>query len=224
MSDQKEDPFAAASILGVLDEESRKDLAARSRHRRLTKGQILFSEGERADAVVVLLSGHMKVLTYSPDGDEFIVNTVVPGDTIGEIGVLSNGPRSATVQATEPSEILSLPGSVLIELIATHPPLAAAVIAQLSAIARRTTDLASDLVFLDLRQRVAKHLRFQEEAEGTRSTRRRVTQSELAASVGASRQRVNACLQEFQSEGWIAIERRGIRIIDGDALDRVVEV
>lgn len=224
MSGLDDDPFAAASVLGALDAENRRALAERSRRRRLSKGQILFSEGERADSVVVLISGHMKVLTYSSGGDEFIVNTVQPGDTIGEIGVLSNGPRSATVQATEPSEVLSLPGSALLELIASRPALATALIARLSAIVRRTTDLATDLVFLDLRQRVAKYLRFQEAVDGAWGTRRRLTQSELAASIGASRQRVNACLQDFQAQGWIAIERRGVRILDADALDRVVDV
>jgi CRP/FNR family transcriptional regulator, cyclic AMP receptor protein len=219
-----DDPFAAASVLGALDAEDRKALAGRSRRRELGRGQILFSEGERADSIVVLMSGHMKVLTYSSNGDEFIINTVLPGDTIGEIGVLSNGPRSATVQATEPSEVLSLPGSALLELIASRPALATALIVRLSAIARRVTDIAADLVFLDLRQRVAKYLRFQDRIDGGRATRRRLTQSELAASVGASRQRVNACLQEFQAQGWIAIERRGVRILDADALDQVVDV
>jgi CRP/FNR family transcriptional regulator, cyclic AMP receptor protein len=219
-----DDPFAGASVLGALDAEDRRALAERSRRRWLVKGQILFSEGDHADSVVVLISGHMKVLTYSPGGDEFIVNTVLPGDTVGEIGVLSNGPRSATVQATEPSEVLSLPGSALLELIASRPALATALITRLSAIARRVTDLAADLVFLDLRQRVAKYLRVQEAVDGGRTTRPRLTQSDLAASVGASRQRVNACLQEFQAQGWIAIERRGVRIIDADALDRVVDV
>ncbi len=215
------DPFATAVILGALDPADRRFLAERSRRRRLDKGQILFTEGERSDSIVVLVSGRMKVVTYSSDGDEFIMNTVLPGETIGEIGLLSDGPRSATIQATEASEVLTLPGSVLLDLISDRPALAIALLGRLSSIVRRITGLAADLVFLDLRQRVAKYLLGQDAAEGP-GGRPRLTQSELAASVGASRQRVNVCLREFQTQGWITLERRGVRVVDGDALARLV--
>ena len=132
MTGLKDDPFAIAPVLGVLDDADRRYLAERSRRRTIDKGQILFTEGDVSDSVVVLIAGHMKVLVYSKDGGEFIVNTVAPGETIGEVGVLSNGPRSATVQATEESVVLSLPGSVIIDLIrqaagARHRPPAAPV-------------------------------------------------------------------------------------------------
>lgn len=209
----EQDPFAEATVLGVLEDRDRKYLVERSRIRRIHKGQILFSEGDVSDSVLVLISGHMNVLTYSREGSEFIVNSVLPGDTIGEVGVLSGAPRSATIQATEPSTVLSLPGSVIVELLSERPVLAIALLERLSNLVRRTTGVAADLVFLDLKQRVAKHL-----LRWRSTVRLEPTQSELAANVGASRQRVNACLRDFQRKGWITIERRGIRVIDQAAL------
>jgi CRP/FNR family cyclic AMP-dependent transcriptional regulator len=216
--DPADDPLAGATILGALEKSERKDLASRGRHRKLEKGQILFTEGERSDSVLVLLSGHMKVLRYSRDGDPFIVNTVVPGDSIGEIGVFSKGPRSATVQAGEKCEVFELPASVIMDLISKRPAACVVLLERVSAMVRRLTGVAADLVFLDLRQRVAKYLL--EDCLDSRSITSRLTQSEIAASVGASRQRVNACLREFERQGWISMESRRIQVIDPEDLAR----
>ena len=217
MSDLDADPLAGATILGVLEQSERKLLASKGRSRRLDKGQILFVEGEESTSVLVLLSGHMKILRSSSDGDPFIVNTVVPGDSIGEIGVLSRGPRSATVQAGEESVVLELPASVIMELVSTRPAACIALLECMAGMVRRLTDVATDLVFLDLRQRVAKYL-LEDRRAGSRSSTDRLTQSDLAASIGASRQRVNACLRDFERRGWISLESRRLRILDPEGL------
>jgi len=217
--DPGDDPLAGATILGVLEESERKYLASRGRHRKLDKGQILFTEGERSDSVLVLLSGRMKVMRYSRDGDPFIVNTVVPGDSIGEVGVFSKGPRSATVQAGENCVVLELPASVIIDLISKRPAACIVLLERVSAMVRRLTGVATDLVFLDLSQRVAKYL-LEDRLDDSRSITDRLTQSEIAASIGASRQRVNACLREFERQGWISMESRRIQVVDPEDLAR----
>jgi len=215
--DPGDDPLAGATILGVLEESERNYLASRGRQRRLDKGQILFTEGERSDSVLVLLSGHMKVLRYSRDGEPFIVNTVLPGDSIGEVGVFSKGPRSATVQAGEESVLLELPASVILDLISRRPAACIVLLECVSGMVRRMTGVAADLVFLDLRQRVAKYL-LEDPLADSRSTANRLTQSEVAASIGASRQRVNACLRDFERQGWISMESRRLRVMDPEGL------
>ena len=62
MTGLEDDPFAIAPVLGVLDAADRHYLAERSRRRTIDKGQILFTEGDVSDSVVVLMAGHMKVL------------------------------------------------------------------------------------------------------------------------------------------------------------------
>ena len=217
MTGLAEDPLAGATILGVLEESERTYLASRGRTRKLDKGQILFTEGERSDSVLVLLSGRLKVLRYSQDGDPFIINTIVPGDSIGEVGVFSKSPRSATIQASEASEVLELSATAIMDLIAKRPAACIALLERVSAMVRRLTDVATDLVFLDLRQRVAKYL-LEDRLAGPRSTTNRLTQTEVAASIGASRQRVNACLREFERQGWISMESRRIQVMDPEGL------
>lgn len=223
MTQLGDDPLAGATILGVLEESERRYLASRSRRRKLDKGQILFSEGENSNSVLVLLSGHLKVLRYSQDGDPFIVDTVVPGNSIGEVGVFSKGPRSATVQASEESVVLELPEAVIMDLISTRPAACMALLERVSAMVRRLTGVAADLVFLDLRQRVARYLLDRRPAD-SRSTNNRLTQTEVAASIGASRQRVNACLREFERQGWVSLESRRLRVVDPGGLAQGVRL
>lgn len=223
MTDLEEDPFAIAPVLGVLDDSDRHFLAERSRRRSIDKGQILFTEGDVSDSVLILIAGHMKVLVYSKEGGEFIVNTVAPGETIGEVGVLSGGPRSATVQATEPSVVLSLPGSVIIDLIRQRPDLALALLQRLSEMVRRITGVATELVFLDLKQRVARFLLLRA-SDAPPEGRSALTQSEVAASIGASRQRVNACLRDFEKLGWISLASRRLVVLDREALASIIDL
>lgn len=218
MTDLGEDPLAGATLLGVLEESERKYLASKGRRRKLDKGQILFSEGEDSVSVLVLLSGHMKVLRYSQDGDPFILDTVLPGNSVGEVGVFSKGPRSATVQASEDSVVLELSKAAIIGLISERPAACMALLERVSEMVRRLTGVATDLVFLDLRQRVAKYLL--DRLADPRSMSNRLTQSEVAASIGASRQRVNACLRDFERLGWISMDARRLRVTDHDGLAR----
>jgi CRP-like cAMP-binding protein len=222
VSSLEDDPFAGATVLGVLEESDRRYLAQRSRTKRIDKGQILFSEGDPSESVLMLVSGHMKVLTYSKDGSEFIVNTVMPGETMGEVGVLSGCPRSATIQATEASVVLVLPGAAIVGLISERPVLAVALLQRLSHLVRRMTGVATDLVFLDLKQRVAKYLLQMEPGDRQGPSRSNINQSQMAANIGASRQRVNACLREFHRQGWIKMESRSLRVLDREALTQVV--
>jgi CRP-like cAMP-binding protein len=166
--------------------------------------------------MLILGSGELKVSSYAADGTELILASVIPGETIGELGMLSSVPRSATVTATRPSSGMILSRLVVVSLIEQSPAVALAMLQNLADLTRRVTGVAADLVFLDVHQRVAKFL--VNNAQGPSNTVR-VTQTHLGSAVGASRQRVNMCLQDFQREGWISISSGAIRVLDPDGLD-----
>ncbi len=133
--------------------------------------------------------------------------------------MLSETPRSATVIATRPSAGMMLSRSVVMGLIEQRNAVAVAMLQHLADMARRMNGIAADLVFLDVRQRVARYLL---DNASDSSPTIKVTQTHLASTVGASRQRVNVCLQDFQRQGWIVVSSGAIRISDPEALDLVV--
>jgi CRP/FNR family cyclic AMP-dependent transcriptional regulator len=207
--------LAHSRVLGVLPPEDQARLSEQCVARRFAKNQVVYVEGAPADSMLVLGSGELKVSSYAADGTELILASVIPGETIGELGMLSRLPRSATVTATRPSSAMILSRLVVVSLIEQRPAVALAMLQNLADLTRRVTGVAADLVFLDVQQRVAKFL--VSNAQG-RSNTVQVTQAHLGSAVGASRQRVNMCLQEFQRNGWIAISSGAIRVIDPDGL------
>jgi CRP-like cAMP-binding protein len=89
---------------------------------------------------------------------------------------------------------------------------------RLADMVRATTESASDLVFLDLNQRVTKFLI---ERAGGSTGEIHVIQADLAAAIGASRPRVKASLQEFQRREWISLSSRRVRLLDPEAPRRL---
>jgi CRP-like cAMP-binding protein len=91
-----------------------------------------------------------------------------------------------------------------------------ALLLALASVIRRLDGHAADLAFLDLPRRVGKLLLTQSAAGPA------LTQTEMAARVGASRQSVNAAMQEFQRRGWIRLAAREVTVLDAAALGRFV--
>lgn len=215
--ERRADPLALADVLGALDPDDRRSLAARATRRRLAAGALVYSQGQRSESLLMVESGRLKVSHYSADGSELIFAEVLPGEIVGELGVLTGAPRSATVIALTDCEVLALRAAVLVELLEARPALALALLRLLAGKVQQLTDLAGDLVFLDLSRRLAKLLLVRDGPDGVP-----LTQGQLAAHIGASRQRVNTCLAEFRRRGWIAGGGRRLRVTDAGALRRHV--
>jgi CRP/FNR family transcriptional regulator, cyclic AMP receptor protein len=207
--------LACSRVLGVLAPEDHRRLAEQCVERQFAKNQVVYVAGGPADSMLVLTSGELKVSNYSADGAELILASVLPGETIGELGMLSDLARSATVIAMKPSAAMMLSRAVVMELIEQRPAVAVAMLQHLADMTRRMNGVAADLVFLDVYQRVA---RFLVSHSGVPSGTVRVTQAHLASTIGASRQRVNMCLQEFQRRGWVSLSSGVVRVVDRDAL------
>jgi CRP/FNR family cyclic AMP-dependent transcriptional regulator len=173
--------------------------------------------------LVVVAEGLVKVLLSSVHGDEVVLVTAGPAETLGELAVLDGAPRSAAVVAVEPTSVLLLTRPTVLGLMGAHPPVLEAVLGSLGGIVRRLTEQTGDLVFLDLGGRLAKLLlRLAEDAAapGGAVLDLGLSQSDLAAMVGATRPAVNRALQLLASRGLISVDGRVIVVRDADGLRR----
>ena len=145
-------------------------------------------------------------------------------EVLGEIALLDGSPRSASVVAVEPTTGLLLTRATVLDVMARHPVVLDAMLHALGRLVRRLTEQAGDLVFLDLGGRLAKLLL--RLAEGRSPTAEgivldtRLSQSELAAMVGASRPAVNRVLHMFATRGLITVDGRVIVVCDVEELRR----
>jgi CRP-like cAMP-binding protein len=222
---------SAAALLGTtglfhdLDAETLRGLAERSIHRRYRRGQLIVSQGDPGDCLFVIASGLVKVTVSSPDGEEMVLITLSEGETFGELALVDGGPRSASVEALEPTDVLILFRKAFFELVVERPGIVEGLLHSLGSLIRRLTDQTADFVFLDLHGRVAKLLLsiLAERGipgDGVASVELPFTQTEIANMVGGSRQSVNQILRSFEDAGHIEITGHTVRLLRLDALRR----
>jgi CRP/FNR family transcriptional regulator, cyclic AMP receptor protein len=214
--------LAASRLLGALPEDDRRRLAAAASVRRYQRGQLVFSQGDPGDSLLVVVDGSLKALSTSPQGEELLLAVVEPGETVGELAVADGGERSATIVALTDAAVLRIPRETVLSTAELSPAFQQVLLTSLAATVRRLTGDAADLVFLDIPRRVAKLLLILPRVDGTHVVRTRLTQTELAERVGASRQSLNAALQTFQRRGWITVGPHEVRLLDTDSLRRFV--
>lgn len=199
------------SIFADLDPASLAALERLAEPRDYRSGAVVVSQSDRGDALFVLVSGKVKVVLYGDSGREIILSIFKsPGDFFGEMSLLDNEPRSATVIADAPSRMLVLSRRDFQAHIESHPRAALRVLQELSRRLRRADAVIGNLALLDVYGRLAGKLRELaaadgEEAEDGVLVRQRPTQAEIAATIGTSRETVSRALSEFARRGWLAM-------------------
>jgi CRP/FNR family cyclic AMP-dependent transcriptional regulator len=216
--------LGATHVFRALDRSSLLSLAAASRQRTYGRGQYLWYQGDPGDHLVAISTGMVKVVLTSERGDEILLVTLGRHQTVGELAILDGSPRSASVVAVEPTTVLMLPRTAVLEVMAAHPAVLDAVLRSLGQLVRRLTEQTGGLVFLDLAGRVAKVLLELAERHAQDDDHAvldiGLSQSDIAAMVGATRPAVNRILQLFASRGLISVDGRVIVLRDPSALRR----
>jgi CRP-like cAMP-binding protein len=218
--------LATVPLFGGLDEAGLTSVARGLRSRRFRRGETIFHLGDPGDALFIVASGAVKITLPSETGDEAILATLRAGDFFGELALLDGAPRSATAIALEPTETLVLPRERFRELIDAEPAIRDALFAALARELRRLTIHVEELHFLDIAGRLAAVLARLAREQGVRPEVGQIrltaplTQSDLAAMVGCTRQSVNKLLGLFVDDGLIRLERDAIVVIDYEALVR----
>ncbi len=206
-----------------IDERGLAHLAERASRRSFGRGETIFREGDAGDTLYVIAEGGVKVWVSSGDGSEMVLATLRSPDAFGELSAVDGEGRSASATALEPTVLVSLDRETLLDAVHHHAGVADGMLRGLGGLARRITEQASDLVFLDLAGRVAKTLATLADRDGRVDGDAIVlplplTQTELAEMVGGSRQSVNQILKSFEARGYLALQGREARILNPEAL------
>jgi CRP-like cAMP-binding protein len=128
---QEAEMLRKVPIFGGLDPAKLKLLAFTSRSLKFAPGEILMRVNEPADSAYVIIEGEAEVLADSGAG-EFVVATLGKNESIGEMGVIQNVPRGATVRAKTPVRALRIAGDVFLRLLTDNPDCALYVMRDLS--------------------------------------------------------------------------------------------
>lgn len=215
--------LAAATPFSALPTEARSALASSPRV-SLARDAVLFSTGDRAEAVYLILSGEIALEIDGADGKSICVSSLKSGGVFGELAVLDGKPRSVGARAPVPSSLLSVKAASFMALLREHPDFSLALLRDLAAKLRSTNGHVSGLSFQSLRSRVAALIvSLAADGGAVKAPSLAMTQHELAGRLGASREKVNGHLQAMQSAGAIKLARGQIEILNRAALKRFSE-
>jgi CRP-like cAMP-binding protein len=231
-SRQPADPGALRSALERvplfrdLGSDDLSTLARSVRTRRYRRGEVIFHQGDPGDALHIILAGRVKISSPSDTGVEAILATLRPGEFFGALALLDGAPRSASATAVDATETLILPRDTFRQLVNDVPAIRDHVFSELAHELRRLTNHVEELHFLDIAGRLAARLARMAAEQGSRADGGEIrldgpiTQGELAAMVGSTRQSVNKLLGYFVDDGLIRFERDTIVIQDMTRLQR----
>ena len=214
-----------APLFTALEESAAISLHASMDSVKISKGSILFAEGDEGDHLYVILDGKIKLGTSSGDGRENLLSILGPGEMFGELSLFDPNPRTSTATAVTDAKLLSLGQTKLIPWLAENPKVALNLLASLAQRLRRTNEAVGDLVFSDVPGRVAKALidlgeRFGKQTDEGLLVNHDLTQEELAQLVGASRETVNKALADFVGRNWLKLDGRAVLITDLERLTK----
>jgi CRP-like cAMP-binding protein len=193
------------------------------RRQHLRQGTILFAEGDFSNRVVLLVSGRVKVSSFSADGRETVLGYRGAGDVLGELAAIDGDEHLATVTVVDDGTALVIPAERFLAALAEQPGLALVLLRSIVGRLRDADRKRAEFTALDVVGRVAHRLVELAERYGDASgdvirIDLPISQRELAGWVGASREAVNKALQQLERRGLISAERRHLTVLDLDGL------
>ena len=223
------DPAALSELdlFEGLSSEQLEDLASLIHERTSPAGTSLITAEAPGEGAYVILSGTVKVYVTHTDGTEVILAVLGPGEVVGEMSLADSLGRSASVLTLEDSTFLWMDRAAFLRSMEEVPEMARNLVGILSRRLRLADTHARSLAALDVHGRVAAQLlAFAREygeplPDGGVLIPLRLTQSELAGLVGASRVRVNQALGYYRKRGSVSLDKDHRLIVhDEEALAR----
>ncbi len=206
MSDRIRELLTSVELFAEMNEEEIVDLSSLAQIKKLDKDTTIFHAGDPADAVFVVASGRVKVVITSSDGKEFILTVLGAGQVFGEMALLESAPRSASVVTLSAVEVLVINRADFQHLLDSNPRISLRLMAILSRRLRRANAKMESLAYMDVAGRLARYLLDLARDHGQRLGNgwvvvRRPTHSDIAHSIGTSRETVSRLINEFE-EGF----------------------
>ncbi len=199
-------------MFGSFPEDQLRARAPLVTRRSAPRGSVIMAEGDRVDALYIVMTGRLKVMMGEADGKEVILSILGPGEIFGEMGLIDDGPRSASVIAIEPCELLSVAKRDFRKCMVESYDTAMAVMAVLVRRLRAADRKIGSLAMLDVYGRVARLLLdMSEEVNGQRVVPRRLPKQDIAKMVGASREMVSLVMKDLEMSGYFEV--RGSPIV-----------
>ena len=187
----------------------------------------VFHKGDAGSQLYVVIEGRLKALTTSSEGNEVVFNVMGPGEVFGEMALLSECPRTATVRAIEHCELLVLDRRDFLAFLKRNPDIAVRMLTVLVERLVRVSEFVEDIQFLNLPVRLAKKLMLFADRyghpgkNGAVKIDLKLSQEEWGDLVGTTRESVNKQMREWGDEGLIQVDAGFVTLLRPEAIERL---
>jgi CRP/FNR family cyclic AMP-dependent transcriptional regulator len=224
--------LAKVPLFSRLAEADVEAIASVSTTRSIRAREELFHKGDEGTQLYVVAQGRLKAVTTSDEGDDLMFCVLDPGEVVGEVGLLADRPRTATVIAMQASDLIVIDRRELSSLLKTRPEVAIELLAVLAGRLARVSEFLEDTHFLNLPVRLAKKLvdfslHHGQEAgppgEGHVRIDLKLSQEEWGDLVGTTRESVNKQFRSWTKEGLIEIDKGKVVIRNLEELEKLAD-
>ena len=215
----KRDPWFASLDRGLVEL-----IFSLSGERKYRSNEIVYSANDPPSGMYGLLSGGVRLSQYTPGGKHILFSTFSPGVWFGPISEFDGLPRPHNAVTVGPTRLLHLPSAAFREIVSRDWRYCFAMARCVVVLFRRTLDVLSELRALPYPARVAQTLLAMSDHEvvvGSAEPDPRVTQEDLAAMVGVTRQTISRLLTEWEAEGLVQRRYGRVRLLDYPGLARI---
>ena len=207
----------AVPLFASCPEEQLRMLTTVVTRKSAPRSTTIMAGGDPTDSLYIVLSGRLKVMMSDSDGKEVILSILGPGEFFGEMGLIDDEPRSATVITIEPCELLAINKRDFKKSLAENFEMTMAVMRGLVRRLREADRKIGSLALLDVYGRVARLLLdMAENVNGEKIVTKRLPKQDIAKMIGASREMVSRVMKDLQMGGYI--EMRGSNIVLRDSI------
>lgn len=199
------------AMFNGLPENELQAIARLAMMRRVARNSSIVRAGEHTDFVYLVLAGSLKVLVTDEEGREVIFGMLGPGELFGEMAVLDDHPRSATVIAVSASQLVVIGKGDFKRLLQERFELSQYIIRNLTQRLRKADRKIETLALMDVYGRVARLLLdMAENVNGEQVVTRKITKVDIAKMIGATREMVSRVMNDLRREGLIEPGAHGI--------------
>jgi CRP/FNR family cyclic AMP-dependent transcriptional regulator len=225
--DQKCKALSKVPLFSQLSAKDIDAIASMATTRKLKARQALFRKGDAGAQVFVVATGRLKVVSTSELGDDLVFCLVEPGELVGEVGLLTERKRTATVVALAASELIVIDRRDFGALLRSRPEVAVELLSVVAQRLARVSQFLEDTQFLNLPVRLAKKIidfadQHGIERDGLDDVEividLTLSQEEWGDLVGTTRESINKQFGAWAKEGLIALEKRKVVLRDVEAM------
>jgi CRP/FNR family transcriptional regulator, cyclic AMP receptor protein len=207
--------FRRFTLFAELDDRELASIAAVAKTRRYAKDDAIFHADEIGDIFCLIREGRVKVTMTSPEGKEIILSMLGPGDFFGEMALLDDAPRSATVIATEPLEVVTIWRSDFLQILQENFSITKKILVELSRRLRRASGRIESLATMDVYGRLARFFLDLAAQHGKKLDNgfvavMRPTHQAIANTIGTSRETVSRLIHDLMKQDLLLSEGKTI--------------